>query len=65
MKIKVTRLEQKMLLSAAKSFRQADKDTIGMNATCEYGDINKDLLKRWDVLIKKLRWTANREKRKR
>lgn len=48
--------ERQMLIEAAVSFRQADKDAIG----CGYADgsgnpITKKTLKKWDAIIKKLK----------
>ena len=55
MKIEITKLEQKMLLSACKSFKQADKDVIENGYVCEYGPIDKNLIKRWNALLRKIR----------
>lgn len=56
-----------MLLAASKSFRDTDEDARGWaasNSKTGYGKLNKKLINRWEVLIKKLRSAANRDKRK-
>lgn len=60
MKITLTDKERRMLLEAAKSFREADRDCISMyddgtTPTCGYGNIDKKLIREWNLLIKKLR----------
>lgn len=41
--------ERKMLLEAARSFKQADKDAIAM------GYADAETVRRWNVIIRKLR----------
>lgn len=51
--------ERKMLLVAAKSFKAADENFIEHHneeeSTDIYGPINKEMIRKWNALIKKLR----------
>lgn len=57
-----TKQEKRMLIEAAKSFRQADKDSIGMGYYNNGVLIDKEFLKRWDVILRKLREGKTNEK---
>lgn len=55
--------QRRMLIEAARSFRQADKDAIGCNYADASGNlICKATLKEWDVIIRKLRARKRRKK---
>lgn len=49
--------QRRMLLEAALSFRQADKDSIGY-----YPGFDEKLLKEWDIIIRKLRARKRKQK---
>lgn len=54
MNLKITQLEKKMLIEAAKCLRGADEGAMGC-ATSYCEEITKETLKTWDALLKKLR----------
>jgi hypothetical protein len=66
MNIKITTQEQRMLIEAAKCLREADEGSVGMGpgpSSCNYGILDGKMLKRWDIILKKLRHAGNRERK--